>query len=98
MAFIEPQRLIELLTKDKPIAANQKVCLSVSRRRLLCAMDQGNLMEREMSTNQLGLVPTRKTYSAHSKFSEITQAGKDVDGSGKLDERNSSNAQIRGFT
>ena len=28
----------------------------VSRRRLLCSMDQGNLMEREMSINQLILV------------------------------------------
>ena len=38
---------------------------------------------------------TRNTYSAHSKFSENTQAEKMVDGSGKPDERNSSNAQIR---
>ena len=41
------------------------------------------------------LVVTRNTYSAQSKFSENTQAEKVVDGSGKLDERNSSNAQIR---
>ena len=33
--------------------------------------------------------------SAHSKFSENTQAEKVVDRSGKLEERNSSNAQIR---
>ena len=38
---------------------------------------------------------TRNTYSAHSKFSENTQAEKVVDRSGKLEERNSSNAQIR---
>ena len=38
---------------------------------------------------------TRNTYSAHSKFSENTQAEKVVDGSGKPEERNSSNAQIR---
>ena len=38
---------------------------------------------------------TRNTYSAHSKFSENTRTEKMVDGSGKLDERNSSNAQIR---
>ena len=37
----------------------------------------------------------RNTYSAHSKFSENTQTEKMVDGSGKLDERDSSNAQIR---
>ena len=38
---------------------------------------------------------TRNTYSAHSKFSENTRTEKVVDGSGKLDERDSSNAQIR---
>ena len=38
---------------------------------------------------------TRNTYSAHSKFSENTQAEKMVDGSGKPDERDSSDAQIR---
>ena len=38
---------------------------------------------------------TRNTCSAHSKFSENTQAEKVVDGSGKPDERNCSNAQIR---
>ena len=37
---------------------------------------------------------TRNMYSAHSKFSENTQAEKVVDGSGKPDERDSSNAQI----
>ena len=37
----------------------------------------------------------RNTYSAHSKFSENTRAEKMVDGSGKPDERDSSNAQIR---
>ena len=30
----------------------QKACQSVSRRRLLCSIDQGNLMERERSINQ----------------------------------------------
>ena len=38
---------------------------------------------------------TRNTYSAHNKFSENTQAEKVVDRSGKPEERNSSNAQIR---
>ena len=38
---------------------------------------------------------TRNTYSAHSKFSENTRTEKMVGGSGKPDERNSSNAQIR---
>ena len=38
---------------------------------------------------------TRNTYSAHSKFSENTQAEKVVDRTGKLLGENSSNAQIR---
>ena len=43
----------------------------------------------------IGFGVTRNTYSAHSKFSENTQAEKVVDRSGKLEERNSSNAQLR---
>ena len=39
-----------------------------------------------------GFGVTRNTYSAHSKFSENTQAEKVVDRSGKPEERNSSNA------
>ena len=49
-----------------------------------------------MSINQsIGCGVTRNTLSAHSKFSENTQAEKVVDRSGKLEERKSSNAQIR---
>ena len=53
-------------SEDKPITANQNACQSVSRRRLLCSMDQGNLMERQMSINQLILVSqeTRTVLSA----------------------------------
>ena len=40
---------------------------------------------------------TRNTYSAHSKFPENTRTEKMVDGSRKLDERDSSNEQIRTF-
>ena len=43
----------------------------------------------------IGFGVTRNTYSAHSKFSENTQAEKVVDRSGKPEERNISNAQIR---
>ena len=43
----------------------------------------------------IGFGVTRNTYSAHSKFSENTRAEKVVDRSGKPDERNSSNPQIR---
>ena len=49
-------------------------CQSVSRRRLLCSMDQGNLMEREMSINQLILVSqeTRAVLTANfRKTSEL---------------------------
>ena len=66
----------------------------VCRRRLLCSMEQGNLREKEMSTNQLVLV-SQETHSAHSKISENTQAKIVVDRSGKPKERNSSNAEIR---
>ena len=51
----------------------------------MCSIEQG----------KLGFGVTRNTYSAHSKFSENTQAEKVVDRSGKPEERNSSNAQIR---
>ena len=43
----------------------------------------------------IGFGVTRNTYSAHSKFSENTQAEKMVDRTGKLVGENSSNAQIR---
>ena len=45
----------------------------------------------------IGFGVTRNTYSAHSKFSENTRTEKMVDGSGKPDKRDSSNAQIRTF-
>ena len=45
----------------------------------------------------IGFGVTRNTYSAHNKFSENTQAEKVVDRSGKPEERDSSNAQIRTF-
>ena len=43
-------------TEDNPITAIQKACQSVSRRCLSCSIEQGNLREKEMSTNQLVLV------------------------------------------
>ena len=43
----------------------------------------------------IGFGVTRNTYSAHSKFSENTQAEKVVDRTGKPVGENSSNAQIR---
>ena len=71
------------------------VSQSVSRRRLLCSMDQGNLMEKEMSINQFVLVSQETRTVLTASFLKNTQAEKVVDGSGKPDERNSSNAQIR---
>ena len=47
------------------------------------------------NSQSIGFGVTRNTYSAHSKFSENTQAEKVVDRSGKLVGENSSNAQIR---
>ena len=43
----------------------------------------------------IGFGVTRNTYSAHSKFSEITQAEKMVDRTGNPVGESSSNAQIR---
>ena len=43
----------------------------------------------------IGFGATRNTYSAHSKFSENTQAEKVVDSTGKLVGENSSNAHVR---
>ena len=43
----------------------------------------------------IGFGVTRNTYSAHSKFSENTQAEKVVDRTGKPLGESSSNAQIR---
>ena len=48
-----------------------------------------------MSISQLVLVSQKKTYSAHSKFSENAQAEKMVDRTGKPVGENSSNAQNR---
>ena len=58
-------------------------------------MEQGNQREKEMSINQLVLVSQETRTVLTSKFSENTQAEKVVDRSGKHEERNSSNAQIR---
>ena len=50
---------------------------------------------RKQCRSVIGFGVTRNTYSAHSKFSENTQAEKVVNRTGKPEERNSSNAQIR---
>ena len=52
-------------------------------------------MEERNVDLPIGFGVTRNTYSAHSKFSENTQAEKVVDRTGKPVGENSSNAQIR---
>ena len=78
-----------------PITANQKACQSVSLSSSV-VFDGAAKPARERNVDQsVGFGVTRNTYSAHSKFSENTQAEKVVDRSGKPEERKSSNAQIR---
>ena len=69
-------------TEDKPITAIQKACQPVSRHCLSCSIEQGNLWEKNVDQS-IGFGVTRNTYSAHSKFSENTQAEKMVDRTGK---------------
>ena len=70
--------------------------VSVSQSSSSVVFDGSGKLDGERNVDQsLGFGVTRNTYSAHSKFSENTRTEKMVDGSGKLDERNSSNAQIR---
>ena len=70
--------------------------VSVSQSSLSVVFDRTGKPVGERNVDQsIGSGVTRNTYSAHSKFSENTQAEKVVDGSGKPDEPDSSSAQIR---
>ena len=71
--------------------------VSVSQSSLSVVFDRTGKFVGERDVDQsIGFGVTRNTYSAHSKFSENTQAEKVVDRSGKPEERSSSsNAQIR---
>ena len=70
--------------------------VSVSQSSSSVVFDRAGKPAGERNVDQsIGFGVTRNTYSAHSKFSENTQAEKVVDRSGKLEERKSSNAQIR---
>ena len=83
-------------TEDKPITAIQKVYVSVRQSSLSVVYYRTGKLVGERDVDQsFGFGVTRNTYSAHSKFSHNTQAEKVVDRSGKPEERNSSNAQIR---
>ena len=70
--------------------------VSVSQSSLSVVFDRAGKPVGERDVGQsIGFGVTRNTYSAHSKFSENTQAEKVVDRSGKPEERHSSIAQIR---
>ena len=70
--------------------------VSVSQSSLSVVFDRTGKPVGERDVDQsIGLGVTRNTYSAHSKFSENTQAEKVVDRTGKLVGENSSNAQMR---
>ena len=72
------------------------VSQSVSQSSSSVVFDGSGKPAGERNVDQsVGFGVTRNPYSAHSKFSENTQAEKVVDRSGKPEERNSSNAQIR---
>ena len=69
--------------------------VSISQSSLSVVFDRTGKPVGERNVDQsIGFGVTRNTYSAHSKFSENTQAEKVVGRSGKSEERNSSNAQI----
>ena len=70
--------------------------VSVSQSSLSVVFDRTGKPVGERNIDQsIGFGVTRNTYSAHSKFSEITQAEKMVDRTGKPVGESSSNAQIR---
>ena len=70
--------------------------VSVSQSSLSVVFDRTGKPVGEINVDQsIGFGVTRNTYSAHSKFSENTQAEKVVDRTGKPVGENSSNAQIR---
>ena len=70
--------------------------VSVSQSSLSVVFDRTGKPVGERNVDQsIGFGVTRNTYSAHSKFSENTQAEKVVDRTGKPVGENSSNAQIR---
>ena len=70
--------------------------VSVSQSSLSAVFDRtGRPVGGSNVDQSIGFGVTRNTNSAHSKFSENTQAEKVVDRTGKLVGENSSNAQIR---
>ena len=81
-------------TEDKTITAIQKACQSVSRRCLLCSIQQRNLWEKEMSSSQLVLVSRETRTVLTASFLKTPKLRKWSIDQGNPEERNSSNAQI----
>ena len=77
------------VTLGKMLTEAHREGVSVSQSSLSVVFDGSGKPDGERNVDQsIGFGATRNTYSAHSKFSENTQAEKVVDGSGKPDERN----------
>ena len=69
--------------------------VSVSQSSLSVVFDRTGKPVGERDVDQsIGFGVTRNMYSGHSKFSENTEAEKEVDRSGKPEERNSSNEDL----
>ena len=69
--------------------------VSVSQSSLSVVFDRAGKPAGERNVDQSLVFGVRNPYSAHSKFSENTRNEKEVDRSGKPEEQDSSNAQIR---
>ena len=75
---------------------SQREGLSVGQSSSSVVFDRAGKPAGERNVDQsVGFGVTKNTYSAHSKFSENTQAEKMVDRTGKPVGESSSNAQIR---
>ena len=95
---IDDATLCKLLTEAHRGQADYRNLegVSVSQSSLSVVFDRTGKPVGERKVDQsIGFGVTRNTYSAHSKFSENTQAEKMVDRTGKLVGECSSNAQIR---
>ena len=83
-------------TEDKSTAVYQEACQSVSQSSSSVMSDGSGQPDGEIMVDQSGKSGvTFNAISDHSNFSEDNQIERMVDRSGKPDERNSSNAQIR---
>ena len=78
-----------------PITAIRKACQSVSRRRLLCSIEQGNRWEKETSISQLVLVSRETRTVLTASFLKTPKLRKWSIEQGNLWEKIAQNAQIR---